>query len=334
MFITQFALFATSDAVEIDRGTVRLWVRIGAIVVVVIAMAVGAIFMSRVARKIKKAGASLGWVYRRTGTPVAVHDFAGFPFAGLGSGEVDHEIAGVWRGHPAKVFVLHESPPQYSAKFQVTMLSLRSPMPLVEFHPRSNLQRQFSAETDVPTDSAEFNKRWRVMCRDPRYARAVATPRLMERLLAEGAAQNPVTVDGSSIYTWAPVHRAAGRDIQANLALLVDVAGLIPLRLGQFDGWGEAVSPDGHRTGTDSAVVAKPQRKKNYLAVLTVILAFTFLLAPLGILVGHASLRANRRGEASNHRWATLGLACSYGITAIIAGWSLFVVLSTRGLLG
>ena len=332
MILGSSTLLVTSTAVEIDRFTVNMWVRIGAAVLIVIATVIGAALLNRVARKIKKVGAGLGWVYRRKGTPLAVQEFRGFPLGGLASGAVDHEISGVWRGRPGKVFVLHESPPAYSAKFQVTMLALARPMPVIELHPRSNLQRNFDLAQEVLTGFDEFDKRWRVICQDPRYVRSIMTPGLMQRLLTDPSAQIPVTIDGSAIYSWSPVHRAPGGDVPATLGLLADVAEMLPLGLGGFGGFGEVASvpsPGPAAPLPDAQIVARPQPSKNSLALLSVLASVTCFLAPLGVILGHASLRANRRGEANNHRWAIIGLVFSYAITGVLALWMLAAALVT-----
>lgn len=327
MITTHFALFVSSEAVEIDRGTARIWIRVVAAVVLAIAAAIGAALMNRVGRAMKKTAKSLNWTYRRTGTPLAVQSFAGFPLAGMASGVVDHEISGTWRGHYGKAVVLHESPPGYSAKFQVTMLALARPMPTIQIHPRSNLQRNFDLGSEVPTGVAEFDKRWRVMCADARYVRSVLTPRLMQRLLANPAAEIPVTIDGSTVYSWSPIHRAAGRNIAATLDLLADVAEMLSLGLAQVSEPGPAPSPDLAEARPPSSAVSTPKPRKNFLAVLSVILPITFLLAPLGVLLGHASLRANRRGEANNHRWAVIGLTFSYIVSVPVVGFMLLWLL-------
>ena len=105
-----------------------------------------------------KVGAALGWDYRRTGTLLSAPGLTGFPFAGLPTGEVIDEISGVWRDRPARLFVLKDAPPGYSTKFQLTMLWMPAPMPPIEFHPRSNLQRNFDIESEVTTDSARVQQ--------------------------------------------------------------------------------------------------------------------------------------------------------------------------------
>ena len=312
-------LVAASGSAELDRGTVNFWIRIAFAVAVAVVMAIGAMIVSRVARGMKRAAAELGWTYRREGTPVPAHVLAGFPFGGLEDGAVEHEISGLWRTHRAKAFILRKSPPGYSARFHVTMLETSRALPLVEIHPRGNLQRRFDIDLDVATGSAEFDKRWRVVCRDPNVARAMVTPQLMERLLAERAAIVPVTIDNATLYTWAPVHRALKQKMQASLTLLADVAVIVAHAQVQTDRGELSPAPMAPSPSATQRSNATPKRKhnKNYLAILSIILPLTFVLAPAGILFGHFAIRAARRGEANNHRWAIVGLVFSYGMAAI-----------------
>ena len=304
--------------------------RLALLVGVLVAMAIGAIIVSRVARGMKRTAAELGWIYRREGTPIPVHALAGFPFGGLEDGAVEHDISGLWRSHRARAFILRKSPPGYSARFHVTLFETTRALPLVEIHPRANLQRRFDIDLDVATGSAEFDKRWRVVCRDPDVARAIVTPPLMERLLAERAAVVPVTIDNATVYTWAPVHRALKQKMQASLTLLADVAVIVAHAAVEADRGELAHASVPVTTSATQRSNATPKRKgsKNYLAILSIILPLTFVLAPAGILFGHLAIRAARRGEANNHRWAVVGLVFSYGMVAIFVAAMLMARLA------
>ncbi len=318
MLVALSTLVAASDAVDLNRGTVRLWIRVAFGVALLVAAGVGALLVKRVARRMKKAAAELGWTYRGEGTPLPPGVFSGFPFAGWSDGRVDHDIWGVWRDYRARAFVLRGSPPGYSARFHVTVLEIPRPMPLIEFHPRSNLQRNFDLESEVATGYPEFDKRWRVVCRDPQFASAIVTPQLVERLLAERSAIVPVTIDNQGLYTWAPVHRATKHDFQAVLTVLADVAEIATQRLGQLER-GEVSLASSPAPMQQTGVAPKPKKRKNrnYLAILSVILPLTIVLVPVGIALGHLAIRASRRGEATNHRWAVVGLVFGYAMIAI-----------------
>ncbi len=314
MIVALHALAAATDAEEITPGTARLLARIGLLVLLACGAAIGAIVVSRLARRMKKDAGELGWVYRREGTPVPLGAISGFPFQGLASGDVEHEISGQWRGADARAFILHSIPHGFSGRFSVTMMGISTPTPLVEIHPRTNFQRNFDGSTDVTTGSPEFDKRWRVMSRDPQFARALLTPALMERLLADRSAEIPIAIENSVIFTWSPVHRAARRDIRTSLDLLTDVAIIVADAAGRFVRDGAA---DPAASAPPPVEAAKPKKSRRFLAVLSLILPLTFVLAPVGIVCGHAAIRACRRGEANNYRYAVIGLWFGYGIVAI-----------------
>jgi hypothetical protein len=208
---------------------------------------------------------------------------------------------------------------------------MKTPLPAIEFHPRSNRVRVLDVGSALAFESAAFNARWRIIATDLVYAHAVVHPRLMERLLAAGHNEAPITIDGASIYTWSTSKREAHRRFERSLDLLSDVVESIPPHVIREYGTGRKASgkpiaslvlPDVEST----SAFAVRGREKNRLARLSLTLAATIFGAPAAVVVGHMSLRAVKRGEANNPRTARAGLILGYilsplAIAAMIAGF-------------
>ena len=113
--------------------------------------------------------------------------------------------------------------------FQVTLVELPVALPRVEFVPE-NLATRLAGHlgrTDVDVESIEFNRTWRVITEDPRYAHALLTPRMVARLLEADADEVVVRIEGSALLTW-QAGRADAATIARRIALLTAVARRIP----------------------------------------------------------------------------------------------------------
>lgn len=319
-----------------EQGPSAIWVRAGVAVAAVLALLIMAAITSRAARGLRRQARKIGWFYQRSGGPIAPGSFAGFPLGWLADGTVDHEITGVWRGRLGKALITSKAPQGYSVAFRVTMLKLTRAMPLVELLPRSSTVRRFDARAEVATGVPEFDARWRVLCADHRFAGAIATTPVIRRLMRLGSGEIPVTVEGSYIYTWVPVHRAGSQDLVSALELLADIAELLPVGLPAVPKPARAqASPAvpfaAAATQPNPMVMipARPLSSKNYLGLLSILAAVTCFLAPVGIVLGHGALRANRRGEANNRAVALTGLVIAYALTSVLVATYLVPLLVT-----
>lgn len=81
--------------------------------------------------------------------------------------------------------------------------------------------------SDVDVESHEFNRRWRVLAEDPRYAHAVLDARMIERLLAHDASGLMLRIEGGAVYTWQP-GRQGVENLASRLGVVTGIARRIP----------------------------------------------------------------------------------------------------------
>ncbi len=116
------------------------------------------------------------------------------------------------------------------AEYWVSLVRLRWELPTIELVPRNALTRPISATRDIEFESADFNAKWIVMCGDLRYAHALLSPHMIERLLRPGADASPITIQGANIFTCEPCsgHRPEDKKVMEARRLVLDLACLIP----------------------------------------------------------------------------------------------------------
>jgi len=264
-----------------------------------------------------------GWSIRAGGMPPWPRVFTRFPFTLLKGGTVSLEATGSWRGLPAESFLVRAASKEGNREFYVTRIKMKTTLPPIEFHPRSNHGRVLDVGSDLIFESASFNARWRIMAADLVYAHAVVHPRLMERLLAAGDAEVPITIDGASVYTWSTSMKDVHTSLERSLDLLVDVAGSIPPHVlreygSEGESFGKGSVPSSSSGRANAVVFTARKRDRNHLARLSVALAATIGFSPAAVIVGHKALRAVKRGEANNPRTARVGLILGYIFSPLV----------------
>jgi hypothetical protein len=113
--------------------------------------------------------------------------------------------------------------------FQVTLVELPVVLPRLELVPETIAERFLKSlgGGDLDVESHQFNRQWRVLCRDARYAHAVLDPRMIERLVQPDATEIAIRIEGGAVLAWQPGRR--GTDTLARrLGVLTAVARRIP----------------------------------------------------------------------------------------------------------
>ena len=112
---------------------------------------------------------------------------------------------------------------------QVVMAELPVALPRIDIVPEAvgHQVLQLLGGTDVEVESHEFNRRWRVITDDPRYARAVLDPRMIDRLVAEDANGLMLRIEGGAVYTWQPGRHGADA-LARQLAVVTGLARRVP----------------------------------------------------------------------------------------------------------
>lgn len=114
-------------------------------------------------------------------------------------------------------------------RWQITLVELEYPLKTVDILP-DDLLAKFSKSLggqDIDFESADFNRKWRVMSRDLKYAHDIVHPRMMERLLRDDADGLAIRVGGPAVLCWQWNRRGPG-DLARRLGVLTSVAKLIP----------------------------------------------------------------------------------------------------------
>ena len=138
--------------------------------------------------------ASNGWTY------TAADDSWCDRIVGAPFGEGDHRqarnvLTGLHAGTPMAAFDYSFQTHSTDSKgnrettthrYAVCVLQLKAPLPGLELSPESALTRFAGAVgfTDIQLESEDFNRRYRVKARDPKFAYDVLHPRTMEALLS------------------------------------------------------------------------------------------------------------------------------------------------------
>lgn len=158
--------------------------------------------------KVARAWASrVGWTYVGR-NPALVGRWRGEPFD-VGSGRAATEVVtGTWAGRAAASFAYEYTTGSGKNRsthyFHVVTLQLPTFLPTLELTPDgagAKIAKAFGGQ-DLQFELAEFNERWRVEARDPRFAHAVVHPRLMERLMHQDALGMRIRIEGTDILCW------------------------------------------------------------------------------------------------------------------------------------
>ena len=180
--------------------------------------------------------ASKGWQYWPEDDGLA-NRWGGEPFGRGDDRRVRHVLSGTDRGSPVVAFdysYVTESTDskghttRTTHRYAVAVLGLPTVLPTLQVVPEGLLRRAAGAlgfGNDIELESEDFNRRFTVTARDPKFASDVLTPRRMEVLLRTPA--RAWRIEGSEVICWddgtcTPV------DVLARLALLRGVVDGIP----------------------------------------------------------------------------------------------------------
>lgn len=160
--------------------------------------------------------------------------FAGFPFAGPPESFQENVIQGSFGGARCATFThvrvfTDDKGTERHEPFQVTLAELPVYLPRLELVPEK-LADKFAKALgggDMDVESYEFNKRWRVLTRDYRYAHSVLDPRMVERLIEPDALKYAILIEGGAVLMWRPEREGIG-SLAARLGVLTAVARRIP----------------------------------------------------------------------------------------------------------
>jgi len=216
----------------------NLWGPVGVIAVIAAAVSGGLWIYQQVekfrhAQQLREFALLNGWTYAE-GAQLGVSRLTGFPF-GLGSKRrAEDVIRGSYRGldFVSYTYVFeHRVGDERAAEQVFTVAQVPAPTRLrrLELVPEDAGSRVLGAlgAADIDLESAEFNRQWRVLCDDRRYAIDFLDPRMMEHLIAGHLLGVAVRVDGDSIMAWS-AGRADVRDLARRLGLIVGVAERVP----------------------------------------------------------------------------------------------------------
>lgn len=200
-------------------------------------------------RQLKAWAAASGWTYVGS-DPSLVDRWPGAPFGVGWSRRTSEVMVGRWGERPAVSFtysyVTGSGKSRRTFFFHVLALPLPAFLPSLELTPDGFAVRLLTgfAADDIQFESEDFNKAWRVVAADPKYAHDVVHPRLMERLMAPDALGSRLHIAGTDILSWAggPTDTAG---IPRRLALMQAVIDSVPRYVWQDHGYDPGVAPSG-----------------------------------------------------------------------------------------
>ena len=155
----------------------------------------------------KRWAETIGWTWVGVDNSLA-HRWNGQPF-GIGDSRRASEVMtgpfGPYRGTAfAYRYTTGSGKERTTHVFGVTTLSLPTFLPTLEVTPENlgtRIARAFGGQ-DIQFESEDFNKRWRVAARDPKFAHDVLHPRVLERLVRGDTAGMSVRIEGTDIVCW------------------------------------------------------------------------------------------------------------------------------------
>lgn len=212
---------------------------------------------SRHARRLKEFADLHGWSYRESGDELLA-GLTGYPF-GTGENRVVQDVVeGTYSGvtvasytycYEQKVAGEHAG----EQIFTVTQARLPAPFPRIDLVPEDAGTRVLSqfGLADIDLESAEFNRLWRVLCSDKRYAIDVVDPRMMQVLLRGHQPGVAVRIDGDRLFAWS-AGIAKIDDLSRRMDLVAGASKAIPAHVVR-----KYTELEGQRTGEQAARDAK-----------------------------------------------------------------------------
>ena len=220
--------------------------------------------------------ASDGWenVRRDGGTLPA----RGVPFSLGGEHTVFAAIEKVHRGRTARIMYYGVAPidggDPLNRMFTIVAVFTDADSPVTMLYPQRGAAALKAAlgATDVDTESAEFNRRWRLVSHEPRAALEVMQPLVMDRLLRDDAQGLTIAWDANAAMV---VRRGASKDFAAlerALDVLVDVADRMPAYQTKSGARGARVSEGSLTAGSPPRY--RPGPVEVVLAAVGIVVAF------------------------------------------------------------
>lgn len=187
-----------------------------------------------------------GWTFWPRGARVFDGRFHLFPFGLLSRLRLTQAACGDYLGASCASFSVWPRWQVVRRFYDVDLVELPRVLPPVALFPERQYERVAAAlgGDHIITESDDFNRRWRVVGRDRRYALAVLHPLMMEYLARPDFDAMPITIEGGAIMTWQP-GRSSMEMLGARLTALHGAAALIPRHVwddyGTFrnDAWGQ-----------------------------------------------------------------------------------------------
>jgi len=187
----------------------------------------------RHARRLKEFAEQHGWAYRAEGNDL-VAGLAGFPFGTGSSRAAEDVVEGNYSGLAVASYTYtydNQVAGEYAGEqvFTITQATLAARFPRLDLVPEDMGTRVLSpfGLADIDLESAEFNRKWRVLSADKRYAIDVVDPRMMQVLLRGHQQGVAVRIEGARVIAW-----SAGvghvRDLARRMDLVAGVAKAIP----------------------------------------------------------------------------------------------------------
>lgn len=208
-------------------------------------------YRTRRDRETKEWVAAAGWTYVGT-DPSLVDRWAGAPFGTGQSRRASDVMVGRWGDRPVVSFtysfVTGAGNRRSTVHFHVLALPLPAFLPPLELTPDGAAVRLLTRPgEDIQFESEEFNRAWRVVSADAKFAHDVVHPRLMERLMAPDAFRARLRFAGTDLVSWAPgTTNTVG--IHRRLALMQAVIDSVPRYVWQDHGYDPGPSVPGTPT--------------------------------------------------------------------------------------
>ena len=168
-----------------------------------------------------------GWNFVREGAITWTRPLAVQPLAGFRNLVVVDFAWGMSDGVVCAAFVARLPG---AIRIAIEMADLPRPLPPLLLGPAvlDNTFTKLASAHPFLSESADFNAAWIVRAQDARYASAILTPRVMERLLKDDASDMWLIIDGGALITITEDAVVPNDRIALHLAVLRDLTSLIP----------------------------------------------------------------------------------------------------------
>lgn len=215
-----------------------------------------------------------GWEYQSLSRAYSTR-FAEYPFATGSAVRQEALVRGTFDGQDCAAFVhVYESAKDRNGSsikvpHQVVLAELDVTLPRLDLIPQGVTQTVATTlgAGDIDVESYDFNRQWRVVCDDARYAHSVLDPRMVERLLWADAVGKSIRIEGSAVYVWESGRVELG-DLASRLGLVTAIARRIPAHvLREFRDLGYGASDDGPMLGPSWATQGGVLNGRRYTGV-------------------------------------------------------------------